>query len=75
MKNILVFSWKGEYTLTDILNAFNRLHIQYEKVVMSVRGMDKSNCPELFDLIDKSINDDNYDAVFSVNYFLYFMNI
>ena len=69
MKNILVFSWKGEYTLTDILNAFNRLHIQYEKVVMSVRGMDKSNCPELFDLIDKSINDDNYDAVFSVNYF------
>lgn len=65
----LVYSWIYEYTLFDILDAFNDLNIQYSIVKLDVIEKNKSDCPELYDLIYSSIPKDNYDAVFSINYF------
>ncbi len=66
---ILVFSWLREYTLSDVLEAFEQLKIPYDKVCFNTLGKDKSDCPELYEFISESISKDNFDAVFSINYF------
>ena len=70
---LLIFSWLQEITLRDILSSLDRLNISYERINydMSNKNKDDSNCPELYDLINKSLIKDakKFDAVFSVNYF------
>lgn len=66
---LLVFSWMREYTLDDILEAFDQLEVKYNVVRFDTTKVNKSDSPEIYDFVTKSINQDNYDAVFSVNYF------
>ena len=66
---LLVFSWMREYTLDDILEAFDQLEVKYDVVRFDTTKVNKSDSPEIYDFVTKSINQDNYDAVFSVNYF------
>ena len=66
---LLIYSWLYEYTLKDILFSLSNQKIDYEIVKYDIWDLDKSNCPKLFDLIDKSLNSKKYDACFSVNYF------
>ena len=68
---LLIFSWMREYTLSEVLNVFEKIGVSYDKVFFDVKDIDKSDCIELYDLIHKSLQREKnkYDAVFSINYF------
>lgn len=68
---LLIYSWLYEFTLNDILYTLEKQSISFDKIEFEITNYDKSNCPELYDLINKAFQNDKnkYDAVFSVNYF------
>ena len=66
---IVVFSWMREYTLTDIVEVLKEFNYSLSFYNFDVRNKNKSNCPELYELTLKDIKNENYSALFSVNYF------
>ena len=65
---ILIFEWAaGTYTYTDIKETFDHKGIEHRTVSYQFR--DKNEDPFFEDRFTKILNEDVYDAVFSVNYF------
>ena len=66
---ILLYTWLHEFTIKDIIESFQNLSINYDVVSYDVFHKNKAKCPELFNCIYSRLSEQNYDAVFSVNYF------
>lgn len=66
---LLVFSWLYEITLKDVIFFLNKMSIEFDICQFDLSGFDKSNCPELYYYVKKSINQSSYDALLSINYF------
>lgn len=66
--NVLIFEWgAGTFTYNDIVDSFSRNGVKYRTVSYE---FDDKNCDEFFEYrFSKVLDEDKYDAVFSVNYF------